>query len=1230
MKNFHISTRVTNGMLAFCLIVMSFLAAAEGPAVSPLNLGSRLSQESTDIVLDEDDWHWLRQKHRLVLGVSASSFPPLDTIFNGQDYEGISADIVSLIAQLLNVEVQVVALPDRASALAALESGQVDLLSSSNSFELNNPSVVLSQPYVKDRPALFRRQGDSRTFDDDLSGLTIATPADYLPLAELQARFPAAKLVPMKSHMEAMASLAFGPADLYLGDHLSAFSMINRDFFNDIRLERFLDINSGGFAFAMHQGNPRLEHIINTVIDSLGEERLMTIVKRWSGGDVALTDRKLLLTPQERRWIQRHPVVRLVINDDLAPIAYYNTDGNFNGVVADLLSMISLRSGLQFEVLRKGSFPSIMEAIRTNEADLAILTASTDREAFLRFSRPFGSTSFALVTNVSSSHDITDLDSLQGKRLAVAEGHVVFDKIKTDFPQIRMVTASTTLDAMSMVNTHKADAAIVSLSVARYYVARLYDQKLKVANIIDNGQATGNFAMRRSDTELQSILDKALLSIPPEELNAVSNRWRANASMSGQTWHDYRGVIASIVGAALLILLTALGWIFYLRRQIRKRVAAEQALVDHLALMQALSNGMPHPVYMRDRDGRMLSCNDSYLEVVGLTRSQVLGKTVEQIIDSNCPLLPDFHNSYLKAMDEDRAVTQSCALTLNAKSLWIDYWIQPFHDAAGNVIGVICGWLDVTEHRQLVDELEKSKNIADEASRTKTTFLASMSHEIRTPMNAVIGILELVLKRGERGTFDQAGIEIAYSSAKSLLGLIGDILDIARIESGRLSLAPKRSNLRELMESVVKVFEGLSLQKGLDLKLDIDSSINCDVLLDPQRFKQVLSNLLSNAIKFTDEGSVKVQIRGEAMESGRLSVQLLIEDSGIGISDDDQQKLFQPFSQTIEGVGKGQEGAGLGLLISRSLCELMGGRLTMNSARGQGTQVQVELLLNTLESVEVHQLDGVRNLPEIVQTWKVLVVDDHAINREILRQQMSFLGHEVVEAENGSVALEKWLKGGLDIVLTDCHMPLMSGPELAKAIRQEEREQQRQACVIVGLTADAQPEEIERSIQAGMNDCLIKPVGLDVLAERISAIHHLVRQNLGYKPVINTEPLQHFDQGVLYDLAPLEELTGSDTALMNHLIDELMVSNRKDLEDLIQLVEDQNTSELFELGHRIKGAARVVTANRLITCCERLEQVCSQQQVPYSTLMDAGDAVEQAIFELEQALASLRSEPPRL
>lgn len=257
-------------------------------------------------------------------------------------------------------------------------------------------------------------------------------------------------------------------------------------------------------------------------------------------------------------------------------------------------------------------------------------------------------------------------------------------------------------------------------------------------------------------------------------------------------------------------------------------------------------------------------------------------------------------------------------------------------------------WLDgPDEHHRLVQQLQEAKEQAIEASRAKTRFLATMSHEIRTPMNAVIGLLELILKRSADERIDRVSIEIAHNSATGLLELIGDILDIARIESGRMTLSPKRANLRELVESVARVFEGLARQKRLTLMLEIDAEINRDVLVDALRFKQVVSNLLSNAIKFTEVGFVKVTVVGHLNDSAQMDVQVIVEDSGIGIAAHDQQQLFQPFVQVQRNVRE-NEGTGLGLVICRSLCEMMGGQVSISSEPGQGTRVDMALRFRCL------------------------------------------------------------------------------------------------------------------------------------------------------------------------------------------------------------------------------------------------------------------------------------------
>jgi len=1183
-------------------------ALGDSTAPGSLHLLSQLASERRDIKLSEQDWAWLRNKRKLTLGVSLPSFPPLDIVYNDGDYEGISADVIASLSQQLGVEVNVLNLPDRAQALEALQSGKVDMLSSANSFELKAYPVVLSRPYVDDSPALFRRLGDSRSLPTDLKGMTIAMAADYRTTEDVQKQFPEARLVLFKSQTEAMAAVAFEHADIYLGDSLSAYYMINQSFFNYVKFDRMLAMNADGFSFALKQDNAPLLQILNKSIDGLGKIKLTYIIKRWASGGYVLPGDKVVLSTQEQRWIARNPVVRMVVNDDLAPAAFFDANGNFNGIIADLFDIITLRTGLQFQVERTGSFNNLQHALKTGKADLAMLVPSPERETFLRFTHSFATSSYAVVT-ANSGNTFDGLQSLSGKRLAIAKGQAIIPQLRNKYPQIKLITPPTTLDSLSMVAHGDADAAMMSLSSARYYTSRLYDNRLQIAGITSGNTATTNFAMRRSDTELQSILNKVILSIPPDDMNSITNRWRPNAAMSGQTWRDYRQVIAEIIGVALLVVAIILLKVFFLRREIRKRMAVERTLSDQLQFLQTLSDAMPQPIYVRDREGRMLSCARSYERALGLSLNDVLGKTALELPGKYFEAAPSFHQDYLRAMEHGEPIQQCCEITLGDRKIWIDHWIQPFRDSCGTIKGVICGWVDITEQYSLIEELKAAKQRADDASRAKTHFLATMSHEIRTPMNAVIGTLELALKRADSGLLDRPSLEIAHTSAKSLLELIGDILDIVRIESGRLSLAPQRSNLRELVESVARVFDGLARQKGLELILDLDPTINSDVLIDPMRFKQVLSNLLSNAIKFTHTGFVRVRICGEYIDPCSLALELQVEDSGIGISEDDLQQLFRPFAQVNQNPMNGRGGTGLGLVICRSLCEMMGGTLHMSSVPGAGTRIDVDLTLTRLEPAPPLPRRELKKPTQRHAPIHILVVDDHRMNRQLLLQQLEFLGHEAIGAEDGAVALNLWRSIHFDIVITDCHMPVMTGAQLTLAIRQEEKQQGLTPCVILGLTADAQQGDIDGYIASGMNDCLLKPVELNVLEERLSAFepgHSMKPAPASVAPDISSE---RYHIGI----NALTQLAGGDAAQVQNLIRELLESNHQDLQKLRILVQRQDTQALRELSHRVRGAARVVKDQRLIASCRALEDACSG---PLSGLEEKVACVEQAMLEL--------------
>lgn len=1203
--------------LSICLLLSSVGGVAASLPLAPQVLSSQLRIDRHDMAISTEDWHWLRHKVELRVGVSTSESAPFSVNAKDNQYEGISADATALVAQLLGLKVKIVPFASDDDALKALHAGSVDLISTHGS-HAQRQGLLLSIPYARDRLALFKRSAEPRHSPDDLAGLRVAVTSEHS--AELKQRFPRANLRVYSDHDKAIAAAAFGQADVYLDDLYSAYYRINRSFYGYVRFERFTDLPVGGYSYALREDNTRLQRLVNVAIEAIGDDQLRNLAKRWVGNSFIPSEEPMDLTVEQLRWIQRHPVARLVINDDLAPGAYFDSSGVFSGGIADVLEVITLSTGLHFQVIsRSGGFPQIIEALHKGEADLALMTASPEREEYLRFSRPLLASPFVLLSSIDQQGK---LDSLIDKRVAIPSGHVAIQQLRKRYPEALVLESGGSLDSMNLLYKGEADAAVVSLPAARYYIERLFRDKLAINQVLDLGPATVNFAMRRSDVELQSIIDKVLQSIAPDELNAISNRWRSPPGMSGQTWINYQRVITEIVAGAGLLLLLSLVWVIYLRRQIKARLKAERMLNDQLQFVETLTDCMPPPLYVRDLKGRMLSCNRSYLKSVGLSTEQVLGKTVRQLPKENFESLPDFHRNYLQAMHDGQTIESVHAVQLQGREVWINHWVQPFEDSQGVTKGVICGWLDITEHRQLIEQLQEAKNLADDASRAKTSFLATMSHEIRTPMNAVIGILELALKRADSKPIDRASIEIAHTSAKSLLELIGDILDIARIESGRLSLSPKRANLRELVESVARVFEGLARQKRLNLILDIDSSINCDVLIDALRFKQILSNLLSNAIKFTEEGSIKISISGHLVNGSLLNVNLCVEDTGVGISPSDQQRLFRPFVQAQRNV-QHAEGTGLGLVICRSLCEMMGGKVTLTSTLGRGTRIDVEMRLQVLEHIDVPQV------PALIQArpryqLQVLVVDDHRINRQVLREQLSFLGHEVREAENGQVAFERWSEYPFDIVITDCHMPVMNGADFTRAVRSTEHERGLEATVIIGLTADAQPEEIDLCLQAGMNDCLIKPLGLDELDARLLALQPGYESDTPELVHLPSEPLMLVPETLrLVDLGPLELLISSEPVKFRQILDELINNNRKDCQALKALLQQGDTDKLSQLAHRIKGAAKVVKGEQLVERCRQLETACLDPQVSFAQLEHAVAQVEAAIGALEEALQSL-------
>ena len=1195
-------TRLNKYLSLLTALVLCTCVSAEPARTETLSLLSRSATSGVEVALDNAQRSWLEHKRELRVGTSTTDYPPFDMTDSGQDYEGLTADYVGILAKTLDVSIKVERFASRDAAIKALEEGQIDLLGTSNGFEAANRNLLLSAPYAIDQPVLVTREGETRSLSQGLEGLRLSMVYHYLPLDEIKALYPKAIIQSYPSYQNALNAVAFDQADVFLGDTVSTHYMINKGYLKNIKMANFGRHEAQGFSFAVRHDNAQLLAIINATLKAVPDSEQERIAKRWSAGsDILLSDNKLQLTGREEQWLAQHPVVRVVVSETLAPLTFFDAHGNFRGITADLLEMIRLRTGLRFEIQRAHGLNTMIQRVKQGETDIiSAISPTASRESTLQFTRPYLVNSFVLLT-AKGRQAPASLEQLAGKKLALSQGNPLTDYLRSQYPRITLVETESIYRATELLAEGEVQGAVNTLVIANYLLAsQMFRDRLQISATLGTQPATFALATARDATELNSILNKALLSIAPDELGIINSRWRGYAPASDSYWRNYHRLIYQIIIGTSLLLLLSLVWNAYMRRQIRHRKMAERALSDQFEFMRAMVNGTPHPIYVRDREGILKTCNDSYLQAFSARREDVIGKTVMQacgLLSNECEA-HDYQADYLRVMAEGTPLVLDRPLNIGGKNFTIYHWILPFRDSLGEVQGIIGGWIDISERRHLLDELRAAKELADDANRAKSTFLATMSHEIRTPMNAVIGLLELTLKRADQGHLDRPSIEVAYHSAKDLLELIGDILDIARIESGRLNLSPERVNLRNLAHSVIRVFDGLARHKNLTLSLQFHPRGDApDVLIDPLRFKQILTNLVSNAIKFTRQGQVTLAINLlPASTPDHTELQLSVQDTGIGISDRDQARLFEPFAQAENSGQLALNGAGLGLLICRSLCEMMGGTLELSSQVNVGTLVEIKLRLPTLPPC----LSSAAHEPVInpaAHRLNVLVVDDHPANRLLMCQQLGYLGHRFTTEHDGAAGFKTWKEGTFDLVIADCNMPVMNGYDLTRAIRQYEQASQQRPCTVLGFTANAQPEERQRCAMAGMDDCLFKPISLTLLSQHLAALVPLDTGNEAF------------------NLESLNALSGGDNERKQRLLEELLRSNGQDLKALMHLPDNGDLKPFADIAHRIKGAARIVGAAQLIKHCEILEHASP------SNLIQARNDVQAAMQALEQVLA---------
>ena len=540
---------------------------------------------------------------------------------------------------------------------------------------------------------------------------------------------------------------------------------------------------------------------------------------------------------------------------------------------------------------------------------------------------------------------------------------------------------------------------------------------------------------------------------------------------------------------------------------------------------------------------------------------------------------------------------------------------------------------DVAARQQAEQDAVEARQVAEDASQAKSSFVAAMSHEIRTPMIGVTGMLEVLARTGNLTPQQRHMVGTAQSSAASLLQIIGDVLDFSKIEAGKLEIVPAPFAVRPLMEAAATTFFHTASAKGLLLEWSVDERVGRAHVGDALRIRQIVSNFLSNSVKFTDVGGIALHVEVLDESDTAQTVEFRVTDTGPGVPLERQRRLFKEFQQAGTSIQHRGSGTGLGLVICRRLAALMGGEVTMESTVGRGTTMRLTVPLPLGDPAEVNDdavIGGVRHGTSRPKPTReqaeaegslLLLAEDHPVNRTVLGHQLDLIGFQVDVAPDGDAALELYVNGRYGLVITDLNMPGLDGYGLTAAVRAHEAAHGRRRTPILALSANVMQGEPERCLAAGMDDFVGKPATIPVLAAKLRQwLPHLVWP-AGNAVVVPAGSVDGGgDGGGAIDDDVLHELTGGDPEVAAEVLQDFVEACRADMAALDEALAAGDAEAVRRLAHRVKGAARVVGARRVAQVAQHLETAAAT----------AGDlaSMRRLAGELAAALASVESTVP--
>lgn len=1033
------------------------------------------------IKLSEKEKQWLKQHPVVTVGAN-NNWPPFNFSEDGQ-HSGISNEYLKILSKEFGIQFQVES-SLWSIALQKAKDKKVDILDCAGKTKEREAYFNFSEPYIKIDTIIAVRKDNTDIMDiKDLFGKSVALTKNSFIHEQLQQRFPKVKFHLVDSNELALQAVSLGQADAYIGNLVVAGHFIEKNLISNLKIVNQTPFKKTSLTIAIRKDWPELQSMINKVLVAISPEQHKEIVAKWMPKiilDKEKAQKKIYLSPAEKRWLEQHPVVT-ISGDSKRPPANFFEEQQYQGIIADYLSAISKMTDLQFNYQASPDWQTALQAMSEQAVDMLDAVAISGAQAEnMYFSKPHLLVNNAIITARTMGY-IDSLEAIADKRIAVVKDAMTGDLIHQEYPQIKLHNYDNTELALQALSKEEIDAFIIDIPTFDYYSRKLGINHLKISGTTPFSYELG-FGIRKGLPELHSIINKGLAALSKAERQKIYRKW---ISIEYEKQIDYHLIIQVVVIALLVTFVLAI-WIRFLIKQIQRRKIAEQKLQEERQHLLAIINFLPDPTFVIDKNKQILAWNKAMERLTGYSSKDMLGKHnssySQALYGHHRPILIDLFGHPDLDLTTEYLSLNKTKDSLNAevflesayqgKGAYVWAQAETLYDTNGALYGAIETIKDITPLKQTEQALIKAREKAEQATKAKSEFLANMSHEIRTPMNAIIGFTELLETQVESPQH-KSYLKTIKAAGSNLLMLINDILDLSKIEAGKMELRIEPVDPHSLFDEIANIFEIKMQENNLKFLIEIDQEIPEALLLDGMRLRQLLFNLLGNAVKFTHDGYVKMKAEKIYREEDHslLDLVIKIEDTGIGIPKDQQEKIFSTFEQQDKQNERKYGGTGLGLSICTRLAEMMCGELSVDSEVGVGSTFNIVLrdVHVSAQKVEV-ATDPDFNLESItLEAATILVVDDISNNRSVVRENFINSAIEIKEACNGKEAVECIERGGIDLVLMDIRMPVMGGFEatqLIKAITD---------IPVIALTASILQEDYEKIQSNHFDGYLRKP-----------------------------------------------------------------------------------------------------------------------------------------------------------